>query len=116
MVADRDLECRPSLNQTAIFNFGHFCAEVPKSLHIGSYPGRIRDWGLQARYYESPASCDIRAAPLPQIGLIAMQKVEGSNPFSRFASNPLQVGHSALAAENQTTPAYRLHFGHECLK
>jgi hypothetical protein len=41
-----------------------------------------------------------------------MQKVEGSNPFSRFASNPLQIGRLAVAGENQTTPAYRLRFGH----
>jgi hypothetical protein len=26
------------LNGTAISSFGHFCAEVPKSLHIGAYP------------------------------------------------------------------------------
>jgi hypothetical protein len=41
-----------------------------------------------------------------------MQKVEGSNPFSRFASIPLHLGDSPLAGENQTTPAYRLPFGH----
>ncbi len=41
-----------------------------------------------------------------------MQKVEGSNPFSRFASIPLHFGRLALAGENQTIPTYRLHFGH----
>jgi len=40
-----------------------------------------------------------------------MQKVEGSNPFSRFEANPLHLGRSALAGGNQTTHAYRLHFG-----
>ena len=40
-----------------------------------------------------------------------MQKVEGSNPFSRFASNPLHLGHSALAGETGTFPSYRPHFG-----
>jgi hypothetical protein len=45
-------------------------------------------------------------------GLVAMQKVEGSNPFSRFASNPLHVSRLTFAGENQTTPAYRLRFGH----
>jgi hypothetical protein len=25
-------------NETATSSFGHFCAEVPKSLHIGAYP------------------------------------------------------------------------------
>ena len=41
-----------------------------------------------------------------------MQKVEGSNPFSRFALIPLHFGRLALPGENQTTPAYPLHFGH----
>jgi hypothetical protein len=44
-----------------------------------------------------------------------MQKVEGSNPFSRFFRNPLQVGglDSARVAESKWNhPAYRLHFGH----
>jgi hypothetical protein len=41
-----------------------------------------------------------------------MQKVVGSNPISRFASNPLHLGRLAFPGENQTTPAYRLHFGH----
>ena len=41
-----------------------------------------------------------------------MQKVEGSNPFSRFASIPLHFGRLAFAGEYGTTPAYRLHFGH----
>lgn len=36
-----------------------------------------------------------------------MQKVVGSNPISRFASNPLHLGQSALAGENQTTQAMR---------
>jgi hypothetical protein len=41
-----------------------------------------------------------------------MQKVVGSNPISRFASNPLHFGRFALAGENQTTPAYPLHLRH----
>ena len=41
-----------------------------------------------------------------------MQKVVGSNPISRFASIPLHFGRLALPGENETTPAYRLHFGH----
>jgi hypothetical protein len=43
------------------------------------------------------------------------QKVEeGSNPFSRFAANPLHLGGLGPVREpepEQTTPAYRLHFG-----
>jgi hypothetical protein len=37
-----------------------------------------------------------------------MQKVVGSNPISRLTSNLLHLGRSALAGENQTTPAYCL--------
>ena len=33
-----------------------------------------------------------------------MQKVVGSNPISRFASNPLHLGHSALAGEIKPPP------------
>jgi hypothetical protein len=49
------------------------------------------------------------------MGLIAMQKVEGSNPFSRLPRKPaLQRAFVVQGArsENQTTPAYRLHFRH----
>jgi hypothetical protein len=38
------------------------------------------------------------------VALIAMQKVVGSNPISRFASIPLHFGRLALSGENQTTP------------
>jgi hypothetical protein len=44
-----------------------------------------------------------------------MQKVEGSNPFSRFFANVLHVGGSGSAPEPETKwnhPSYRLHFGH----
>jgi hypothetical protein len=34
-----------------------------------------------------------------------MQKVEGSNPFSRFESNPLHLGHSATAPSGGATVA-----------
>jgi hypothetical protein len=64
---------------------------------------------------KTPASRHIHGAQLSETGLIAMQKVVGSNPISRFDRNPalqrdfvVQAGRS----ENQTTPAYRLHFGH----
>jgi hypothetical protein len=38
-----------------------------------------------------------------ETGLIAMQKVVGSNPISRFEVNPLHMGRSPFAGENQTT-------------
>jgi hypothetical protein len=36
------------------------------------------------------------------MGLIAMQKVVGSNPISRFFANPLHVGGWGLAREPET--------------
>jgi len=45
-----------------------------------------------------------------------MQKVVGSNPISRFFENALHVGGlvpAMVAEQNQTIPAYRLHFGHQ---
>jgi hypothetical protein len=36
--------------------------------------------------------------------LIAMQKVEGSNPFSRFEVNPLHTGNSPFAGGNWNHP------------
>ena len=59
-----------------------------------------------------PLQVAIFAARRSETGLVAMQKVEGSNPFSRFASIPLRFGRLAFPGENQTTPTYPLHFGH----
>jgi hypothetical protein len=73
---------------------------------------RIPDLGRLQRRHEAPANEHIRLLIGVEVGLIAMQKVEGSNPFSRFASNPLHFGRLDLPGENQTTPAYPLHFGH----
>jgi hypothetical protein len=42
-----------------------------------------------------------------------MQKVEGSNPFSRFATKPLQTGASSFLGEIGTTPTFALHLGNE---
>jgi hypothetical protein len=78
-------------NETTPSRFGHFRAEVPKSLHIGAYPRRIADRGRLPRRCEAPASGHIYCPLVSEMGLIAMQKVEGSNPFSRFFANPLHV-------------------------
>jgi hypothetical protein len=57
------------------------------SARNGAYPRvRIRCRRLPARQCEGPASRHIRGVRLLEPGLIAMQKVEGSNPFSRFPS------------------------------
>jgi hypothetical protein len=65
---------------------------------------RIADRGRLPRRYETPASCYIRGARLSETGVIAMQKVVGSNPISRFFGNVLHVGglDLALAAETRS--------------
>jgi hypothetical protein len=84
--------------------FGHSRSRVPEWLHIGAYPHGIPYRGRLRRRYETPANRGIRCRAGSEIGPIAMQKVVGSNP--------LHFGRLALAGKNQTTPAYRLHFGY----
>jgi hypothetical protein len=72
---------------------------------------RIPDLGRLQRRHEAPANENIRCRLGLEIGVVAMQKVEGSNPFSRFASNPCTWA-TRPSRGNQTTPAYRLYFGH----
>lgn len=48
-----------------------------------------------------------------------MQKVEGSNPFSRFFANFLQMATLTLGEIREiesNRPLFRPHFGHECPK
>jgi len=52
----------------------------------------MTDQDLSPRYYEIPASRHIQRARTTETGVVAMQKVEGSNPFSRFNAIPLQIG------------------------
>jgi hypothetical protein len=76
---------------------------------------RIPDFGRPQCRHEAPANEHIRCRSGLEVDLIAMQKVEGSNPFSRFFANPLQVGRLAAAENPESTgtiPVYRLHFGH----
>jgi hypothetical protein len=92
-----------------------FRALTRTSARIAAYrriSARIADRGCSPRRCETPASCHFRDAQISETGLIAMQKVVGSNPISRFTSIPLHFGRLAFAGENETTPAYRLHFGH----
>ena len=65
---------------------------------------RIPDRGRLRHRYKIPAIEDIHCRPRSKTGLIAMQKVEGSNPFSRFFLNPLHVGGlvPALAADTRS--------------
>jgi hypothetical protein len=53
----------------------------------------IPDLGRLQRRYEAPANEHIRCRSGLEIGLIAMQKVDGSNPFSRLLqSAPFGAG------------------------
>jgi hypothetical protein len=53
--------------------------------------------GRLPRWYEAPASGHIHCPLVSETGVIAMQKVVGSNPISRFFANPLHVGWLVLA-------------------
>jgi hypothetical protein len=75
-------------NETGPRDFGHSRARVPEWLHIGAYPHAFPDRGRLRCRYETPATEHIRCQPRSKAGLIAMQKVEGSNPFSRFPQKP----------------------------
>lgn len=72
---------------------------------------RIAGRGRLPRCYEIPASGYIRGARVSETGLIAMQKVVGSNPISRFERDlALQrdfVVHGG-AGGSGTIPSYRL--------
>jgi hypothetical protein len=41
-------------NQTSLRDFGHFCAEVPKSLHIGAHPRVFSMRGRLPRGHKTP--------------------------------------------------------------
>jgi hypothetical protein len=79
-------------NETATSNFGHSSARVPEWLHIGAYPHAFAHCSHLGLRYETPATEHIRCRSGLEVGLIAMQKVVGSNPISRFFRNALHVG------------------------
>jgi hypothetical protein len=79
---------RRKRNQTATSDFGHSRARVPETPRIAAYP-HVSEIGAFRRASAKPLqSRHIRGARRLEPGLIAMQKVVGSNPISRFASNP----------------------------
>jgi hypothetical protein len=68
-----------------------FRALLRRSSQIAAYrrtSARIADRSRLLRRDETPASGHIHRRLVSEMGLIAMQKVVGSNPISRFASNP----------------------------
>ena len=69
---------------TGPLDFGHFSREVPKTLHIRAYPSYSSVSPLIAAMPKTAANAYSCGARLPDDLAIAMQKVEGSNPFSRF--------------------------------
>jgi hypothetical protein len=75
---------RPGPIETVSLGFGHFWPEVPETLHIGAHPC-IFMWNWRHSVdHKRPANKPIESDLLTDELLIAMQKVEGSNPFSRF--------------------------------
>jgi hypothetical protein len=85
-------------NETATSDFGHSCARVPEWLHIGPYPHAFPNAVVCGARYKIPANNHIRCRSGLEGSLIAMQKVEGSNPFSRFARN-LALGRDFVVYE-----------------
>lgn len=56
---------RPTGNGTAPSRFGHFCAEVPKSLHIGAHP-RVFQFAAVRRAAAKPLQVVTFAAGWPR--------------------------------------------------
>lgn len=80
-----------------------FRALLRRSSQIASYrriSARIPDRGRLPPRYKTPASSHIHRPLVSKTGVIAMQKVEGSNPFSRFASILPQTTASAFAGKS----------------
>jgi hypothetical protein len=68
---------------------------------------RISDRDCLPHSRKIPASDHIHCPLVSKAGLIAMQKVVGSNPISRFFANALHVGGlgSAQVAEPKSNPS-----------
>lgn len=64
---------------------------MPEWLHIGAYPHVSPISRLSTCRYERPANEHIGRQLASEAGLIAMQKVVGSNPISRFRECPARV-------------------------
>jgi hypothetical protein len=92
-----------------------FRALPRRSSQIAAYrrtSARIADRGRPPRRYETPASRHLCRWPVSKMGLIAMQKVVGSNPISRFASNSCTwAGRPSRGIKSPA--AYHLHGGSE---
>ena len=69
---------------TALHDFGHFLPGVPETPHIGAHPRALATAGAGWVVCNSPANWLVPARKSPEAGVIAMQKVVGSNPISRF--------------------------------
>jgi hypothetical protein len=68
-----------------------FRALLRRSSQIAAYrriSARIPDRGRLPRRYKTPARDHVRFALASETGVIAMQKVVGSNPISRFQEKP----------------------------
>ena len=90
------------------------CTSAPKFPNRRT-SARIADRGRPPHRYETPASRHLCRWPVSKMGLIAMQKVEGSNPFSRFSRIPCMWAgwvRRGSPKPKSSHPAYHLRFGH----
>jgi hypothetical protein len=69
---------------TALVDFGHFWPEVPETLHISAHPRISTAASASCAIRKSPANWQVPIRESSKVRVVAMQKVEGSNPFSRF--------------------------------
>jgi hypothetical protein len=93
-----------SSDQTASFDFGHFWPEVPETPRIGAYPYVFRLETCQPADHKSPANrLDRGLAHVADLS-ICHAEGRGFESFSRFASNLLRFGRSALAGEIKPPP------------
>ena len=99
--------CIPRLGTgTTSASLGHFWREVPDSLHIRACPFLFAVRGAFAWSCKAAANGQnqkIRGRGSLVTLAIAMQKVVGSNPISRFFGNALRVGGSASTGESRIT-------------
>lgn len=86
---------------TVLGGFGNFLPGVPETLHICTYPAASANRAPISRTRIVPANGGFCDGNLRPAGVVAMQEVEGSSPFSRFFANPLHVGRSASTGESR---------------
>jgi hypothetical protein len=86
---------------------GTECISVPESNRILGNPTESASKLRFERAEQNRAMPPIPPLSRRSAQPLAMQKVEGSNPFSRFPGNPAPAGFSASGAEQAESPRTR---------